>query len=59
VVVVSGLTFTVPLAEVDERFPGAMSSVVAPDVVQLNVLIPPRVMLVGLAVNKLIVGRDG
>ena len=32
VVVVSGLTFTVPLAEVDARFPGAMLSVVAPDV---------------------------
>jgi len=59
VVVVSGLTFTVPLAEVDARFPGAMLSVVAPDVAQLSVLIPPSVMLVGLAVNELIVGRLG
>jgi hypothetical protein len=59
VVVVSGLTFTVPLAEVDARFPGAMLSVVAPDVVQLSVLIPPSVMLVGLAVNELIVGKLG
>jgi hypothetical protein len=59
VVVVSGLTFTVPLAEVDARFPGAILSVVAPEVVQLSVLIPPRVMLVGLAVNELIVGRVG
>jgi hypothetical protein len=36
-----------------------MFSVVAPEVVQLSVLIPPRVMLVGLAVNELIVGRVG
>jgi len=36
-----------------------MLSVVAPDVVQLSVLIPPRVMLVGLAVNELIVGSVG
>ena len=59
VVVVSGLTFTVPVAEVDARFPGAMFSVVAPDVVQLSALMPPRVMLVGFAVNELIVGRLG
>ena len=48
-----------PVAEVDARFPGAMLSVVAPDVVQLSVLIPPSAMLVGLAVNELIVGRLG
>ena len=48
-----------PLAEVDARFPGAIFSVVAPLVVQLKVLIPPRVMLVGLAVNELIEGRLG
>jgi hypothetical protein len=36
-----------------------MFSVVAPEVVQLSVLIPPSVMLVGLAVNELIVGRLG
>jgi hypothetical protein len=59
VVVVSGLTFTLPLAKVDARFPGAMLRVVAPDVAQLSVLIPPSVMLVGLAVNELIVGRLG
>ncbi len=58
-VVVSGLTFTVPVAEVDARFPGAILSVVAPEVVHLSVLMPPRVMLVGLAVNELIVGRLG
>lgn len=59
VVVVSGLTFTVPVAEVEARFPGAMFSVVAPEVVQLSVLIPPKVMLVGFAVNELIAGRFG
>ncbi len=36
-----------------------MFSVVAPEVVQLSVLIPPSVMLVGLAVNELIVGSVG
>ncbi len=36
-----------------------MFSVVAPELVQLNELIPPSVMLVGLAVNELIVGRVG
>jgi hypothetical protein len=59
VVVVSGLTLTVPVAEVDARFPGAMFSVVAPEVVQLSALMPPSAMLVGLAVNELIVGRLG
>jgi hypothetical protein len=49
----------VPLAEVDARFPGAMFSVVAPLVVQLNALIPPRVMLVGFAVNEPMDGRLG
>ena len=33
--------------------------VVAPVVAQLSVLMPPRPMLVGLAVNELIVGRLG
>jgi hypothetical protein len=59
VVVVSGLTLTEPLAEFDARLPGAMLSVVAPDVAQLSVLVPPWVMLFGLAVNELIVGRLG
>jgi hypothetical protein len=36
-----------------------MFSVVAPDVVQLSVLIPPSEILVGLAVNELMVGRVG
>lgn len=58
-VVASGLTLTDPVAEVDARFPGAMFSVVAPEVVQLSALIPPSEMLVGLAVNELIVGSVG
>ena len=48
-----------PDANVEARFPGAIFSVVAPLVVQLNVLIPPSVILVGLAVNELIDGRLG
>jgi hypothetical protein len=36
-----------------------MLSVVAPEVVQLNVLMPPSGMLVGLAVKELIEGRVG
>jgi hypothetical protein len=36
-----------------------MFSVVAPEAVQLSALMPPSVMLVGLAVNELIVGRLG
>jgi len=36
-----------------------MFSVVAPEVVQLSVLIPPSVILVGLAVNELIAGSVG
>jgi hypothetical protein len=36
-----------------------MFKVVAPEVVQLSVLIPPSEMLVGLAVNELIVGSVG
>jgi len=36
-----------------------MFSVVAPEDVQLSVLIPPSETLVGLAVNELIVGRVG
>jgi len=36
-----------------------MFSVVAPELVQLSVLMPPNVMLVGLAVNELMVGSVG
>jgi len=47
------------LAEVEENVPGVMVSVVAPVVVQLNVLEPPEVMVAGLAVKLLMDGRFG
>jgi hypothetical protein len=59
VVVASGLTFVVPLAEADVNVPGVMVMVAAPVVVQLKVLIPPNAMLAGLAVNEPIAGRFG
>jgi hypothetical protein len=48
-----------PLAEVEVNEPGVMLTLVAPLVAQLNVLLDPDVMLVGLAVNEEIVGLDG
>ena len=51
-----GLTLVVPLADVDVKLPGVMATLVAPVVVQLSVLLDPELMLVGLAVNELIVG---
>lgn len=59
VVVVSGLTLVVPLAEVDANVPGVIVMVAAPEVVQLSVLIAPREIPVGLAVNELMAGRFG
>jgi hypothetical protein len=59
VVVTSGLSPVEPDAEVDAYVPGVMVMVVAPVVAQLSVLMPPKLMLVGLAVNELIVGRLG
>jgi hypothetical protein len=41
---------------VEVNVPGVMDMLVAPDVAQLNVLFEPEVMLVGLALNELIVG---
>lgn len=55
-VVVVGLTLVEPFAEVEVNVPGVMDMLVAPDVVQLKVLFDPEVMLVGLALNELIVG---
>ena len=55
-VVAVGLTFVEPLADVDVNVPGVMARLVAPVVAQLNVLLEPEVMLVGLAVKELIVG---
>jgi hypothetical protein len=59
VVVASGLTFVVPLAEVDANVPGVIVSVAAPEVAQLSMLIAPKAMPVGLAVKEMIVGRFG
>ncbi len=40
-------------------FPGLMERLVAPDVVQLSVLLPPSTMLVGFAANEPIEGKLG
>ena len=45
-----------PLDDVDVNVPGVMAMVVAPVVSQLSMLLEPELMLVGLAVNELIVG---
>jgi hypothetical protein len=59
VVVDVGLTVVEPLADADVNDPGVMAMVVAPAVVQLNVLLDPELILVGLAVKELIVGLVG
>jgi hypothetical protein len=56
VVVADGLTLVEPVAEMEVKDPGEMAMVVAPDVVQLRVLLDPELMLIGLAVKELIVG---
>ncbi len=45
-----------PLAVVEVNPPGLMPMLVARVVLQLSVLLPPALMLVGIAVNELIVG---
>ena len=55
-VVAVGLTLVEPLADVDVNVPGGMAMLVAPLVAQLNVLLEPELILVGLAVKALIVG---
>jgi hypothetical protein len=59
VVVAVGLTLVEPLADVDVKVPGVMAMLVAPVVVQLSVLLEPELILVGLAVNELMVGSLG
>jgi hypothetical protein len=54
--VADGLTLVEPVAEMEVKDPGEMAMVVAPDVVQLRVLLDPELMLIGLAVKELIVG---
>lgn len=56
VVVAVGLTPVEPLAEFDVNVPGVMAILPAPLVVQLSVLLEPEVMLVGFALNELMVG---
>ena len=55
-VVAVGLTLVEPLADVDVNVPGVMTMLVAPLVAQLNTLLEPELILVGLAVKALIVG---
>ena len=54
-----GLTPNDPLADVEVNVPGVIAMLVAPVVTQLNVLLEPEAMLVGLAVKELIVGLHG
>jgi hypothetical protein len=56
VFVAVGLTLVEPLAAVVVNVPGVMAMLVAPVVAQLNVLLEPEVMRVGLAVKELIAG---
>jgi hypothetical protein len=56
VIVAVGLTLVEPLANADVNVPGVMAILVAPVVAQLSVLLAPELMLVGLAVNELMVG---
>ena len=54
-----GLTLVEPVAEVDVKVPGVMARLVAPDVVQLSVVLEPAAIVVGLAVKELMVGLLG
>jgi hypothetical protein len=56
VVVEVGLTDVEFEAEVEVKFPGVMAMLAAPEVDQLNVLLPPEAMLPGADANELIVG---
>jgi len=47
-----------PLADVEVKVPGVMAILVAPAAAQLSVLLVPEFMLVGFAVNEVIVGPD-
>jgi hypothetical protein len=58
VVVAVGLMLVEPLAAVDVNVPGVTVILVAPVAAQLNVLLDPEFMLVGFAVNEVIVGTE-
>lgn len=51
-----GVTVVEPVAVVEVNVPGVMLMLVAPAVTQLRVLLVPELMLVGLAVNDVMVG---
>jgi hypothetical protein len=55
-VVAVGFTLVEPLAEVEVNVPGVIAMLEAPVVTQLRVLLEPEAMLVGMAVNEVIVG---
>ena len=57
--VTKGVTLVVPVADAEVNVPGVMEIPVAPTVLQLSVLLPPSLMLVGLASNVAIVGAAG
>ena len=54
-----GLTVVEPLAAVEVNVPGVIAIEVAPVVAHVSVLLEPELMLVGFAVNALIVGLVG
>jgi hypothetical protein len=58
VVVVAGLTVVDPLADVEVKVPGVMAMPVAPVVAQVSVELEPDSILLGLAVNDVIVSLD-
>jgi hypothetical protein len=55
-VVTAGVTLVAPLAKIDVNPPGLTLILAAPAVAQLNVLLPPTLMLAGLAAKEPMVG---
>jgi hypothetical protein len=58
VVVAVGLTPVEPLADEDTNVPGVIAMLVASVVTQLNVVLAPALIPVGLATKEVIVGAD-
>jgi len=58
VVVTVGFIVVEPLTDVEVKVPGMMAILVAPAAAQLSVLLVPAFMLVGFAVNEVIVGTE-
>ncbi len=58
VVVAVGLTLVEPVADVDVKVPGVMAMLVAPEVIQLRVLLLPEVRLAGSAVKEVMAGTE-